>query len=287
MIKQMKTVLVPIDFSDTSANAVDYTAGFCKQFDYQRVILLKSFYDTLFDEVVMSAAYGGVDTSFRAREHEEAEATLKEWGRKLSQKNREVVVEAITTELPIMRAIAQAVRDENPRSILFGSDNNAYDNDSYVSGHAIEIAKSSPVNVMIVPAGQSYQPIEEVLIPVDSFSRGSLARLDELSNRPYLGKMKLDVLKLDAGSTNGNGQGAGKEDEELHRVLSDVRHEIFTGNEKKAIDAIMNFLKGHSVQLILALPGKYSFLYRLTHQLIGEAICRNTEKPVLIVKEFV
>ena len=280
----MKTVLVPVDLSETSANAVDYAAGFCKQFDYERVILLKSFYDTLFDEVVMSAAYGGVDTSFRAKEHDEAEATLKDWGRKLSQKNSEVLVEAITSELPLMRAISQVIQDENPRSILLGSDNNAHDNDSYVSGHAIEIAKTSPVNVIIVPAGQPFQTIEEVLIPVDGFSRGSLARLDEVSNRPYLGKMKLDVLKLD-GAVNGNGQQE-NEDKELHEVLSNVQHEIFTSKEKKAIDAIITFLKSHSVQLILALPGKYSFLYRLTHQMISEAICRNTKKPVLIVKQF-
>jgi hypothetical protein len=56
--------------------------------------------------------------------------------------------------------------------------------------------------------------------------------------------------------------------------------------EIKAIDAIMDFVKHHPVQVILALPGKYSFLYRLTHQLIAEACCRNTEKPVLIVKQL-
>jgi nucleotide-binding universal stress UspA family protein len=283
----MKTLLVPVDFSDTSANAIDYAAGFCEQFDYQRMILLKSFYDTLFDEVIMSMEYGGVDTSFRSREHEEAEANLQEWAHYLSLKNTDVVVEAVTSELPLMRAVAQVIRDENPRTILLGSDNNAYDNDSFVSGHVIQIAKSSPINVIIVPAGQSFQTIEEVLIPVDTFSRGSLARLDEVSNRPYLGKMKLDVLKFDPVPVNGNSRQQASDDEELHKALSNVEHELFASNDKKAIDAIMNFLKHHNVQLILALPGKYSFLYRLTHELIAEAICRNTEKPVLIVKQFV
>ena len=53
---------MPVDFYDTSANAIDYAAGFCKQFNYKRVDLLKSFYDTLYDEVIMSMEYGGVDT---------------------------------------------------------------------------------------------------------------------------------------------------------------------------------------------------------------------------------
>jgi hypothetical protein len=49
---------MPVDFYDTSANAIDYAAGFCKQFNYKRVDLLKSFYDTLYDEVIMSMEYG-------------------------------------------------------------------------------------------------------------------------------------------------------------------------------------------------------------------------------------
>lgn len=274
----MRTLLVPVDFSQTAANAVDYAAGYCRQFNYQRIILLKSFYDTVFDEVVMAAEYGGVGTNFRQTEHEEAEARLKDWAQNFSLRNKEVEVTVVTSELPLMRAIAQVVQNENPRAILIGSDNNAYDNDSYVSGHVIQIAKTSTVNVMVVPAGHAFQTIEEVLIPVDTFSKGSLARLNEVGNRPYLGKMKLDILKLDAAQK--------PEEEELHNSLSYARHEIFPGEQKSATDAVMHFLKHHSVQLILALPGKYSFLYRLTHKLIDEAICRNSEKPVLIVKQF-
>jgi nucleotide-binding universal stress UspA family protein len=281
----MRTLLIPVDFSETSSNAVEYAAGFCKQFEYQRIILLKSFYDTMFDEVVMSAQYGGVGTDFRSQEHEEAETRVKQWAKELSLKNREIEVVAITSELPLMRAIAQVIHEEKPRAILLGSDNNAYDNDSYVSGHVIRIAKASPINVIIIPAGQAFQPIEEALIPVDTFSKASLARIEEIGDRPFLRKIKLDILKFDSAQMKDNDQQLA-ETEELHDVLGSIRHQVFFSAEKKTIDAVMSFLKQHPVQLIIALPGKYSFLYRLTHQLISEAICRNTEKPVLIVKQF-
>jgi nucleotide-binding universal stress UspA family protein len=282
----MRTLLIPIDFTETSDNAIDYASGYCRQFDYRRIILLKSFYDTVFDEVVMSAAYGGVGTDFKHKEHENAEERLRQLSRDLSLKNEDVEVVAIVSEWPLMRAIAQVVHDENPRAILVGSDNNAYDNDSYVSNHVIQIARTSPINVIVVPAGQSFQPIQEVLIPIDTFTKGSLARLDEVSNRPYLGKMKLDILKFDTADLKGLERQQLAEENELHSMLGDTRHELFSSGEAKAIDAILNFLRHHPVQLILALPGKYSFLYRLTHKIISESICRNTEKPVLIVKRF-
>lgn len=282
----MRTLLVPVDFTPTSDNAVDYAAGFCRQFNYQRIILLKSFYDTVFDEVVMAAEYGGVSADFRSKEHEHANERLEQLGKKLMSQNENLQVIAITSELPIMRAIAQVISDEEPRAILVGSDNNAYDSDSYVSGHVIQIARSSPVNVIVVPAGQLFEPIKEVLIPVDTFTKGSLAKLDEVGNRPYLGKMKLNILKFNTANSKEIEQQHLAEDEELHHTLSYANHELFSGSETKAIDAVINFIKQHPVQLILALPGKYSFLCRLTHQLIAEAICRNTKKPVLIVKQF-
>jgi hypothetical protein len=47
-----------------------------------------------------------------------AEANLQEWAHYLSLKNTDVVVEAITSELPLMRVIVQLIRNENPRTIV-------------------------------------------------------------------------------------------------------------------------------------------------------------------------
>jgi hypothetical protein len=280
----MKTLLIPVDFSDTTMNAIEFAAGYSKQFQYDRILLLKSFYNSVFESVVMSAEYGGVGTDYKANEHEDAEKWLAGLSRELSLKIQKAEVVAITSELPLMRAIAQVIEEEDPRTILVGSDNNAYDNDSYVGSHVIPIAKASPINVLIVPAGVSFQTIERVLIPVDLFTKASLVKIDEVSNRPFLEKMKLDIIKFDAVHKKLDHHDQSAYDEELHRLLGTTSHRLFSSSETKAIDAITNFLQHHSVQLILSLPGKYSFLYRLTHQLLSEAICRNTEKPVLIMK---
>jgi hypothetical protein len=97
--------------------------------------------------------------------------------------------------------------------------------------------------------------------------------------------MKWKILLLDSqGPQNSHVEPIANE--ELHHTLSHIPHELFFSQNKNTTDAIMNFLKHHTAQLIVALPGKYSFLYRLTHKLIEEALSRNTEKPVLLVKQF-
>src|SRR4051812_35449729 len=128
----MKTLLVPIDFTATSDNAVNYAAEWTRAYGYQRLILLKTFYDTMFDGIVMSTEYG-VDQHFRSGERTEADAAIRQLAKNISLKNKEIEVLVVSSELPLVRAIHQVIEDEQVDTIIVGSDNNIYDSDSYVA----------------------------------------------------------------------------------------------------------------------------------------------------------
>ncbi len=70
----------------------------------------------------------------------------------------------------------------------------------------------------------------------------------------------------------------------LHNYLQNFEHEIHYRSDRNVINGIINFTKEHNVQLIIALPGRHSFLYSLTHDSISKAIYRNAKQPVLILK---
>lgn len=276
----MKTLLVPIDFTQTSNNAVDFAVEWSKKFEYKRLILLKTFYDTLFDDVVMSSEYG-VGMDFRLKEREEAELLLKQLSHGVSVRNTNIEVLAETSELPLMRAIHEVISEENPEMIIVGSDTNHYDNDSYVADHVIQIAKSSPVKTLIVPSTYQYETVKEILIPLDSFVISSINKIKILTAPRYLTDVDFKVLSIADPQLKIN---EGESEKRLRSYLEGIPHHVFFSQNKNAIDAIMDFLKNHHVQLIIALPGKYSFLYRLAHKTISEAICVNNKKPVLILK---
>jgi hypothetical protein len=67
----MKTLLIPVDFTDTSDNAVTFAAEWCKRYQYERVILLRTFYDNVFDHIVLSAEYAPVSQEYRQQERRE------------------------------------------------------------------------------------------------------------------------------------------------------------------------------------------------------------------------
>jgi hypothetical protein len=76
-----------------------------------------------------------------------------------------------------------------------------------------------------------------------------------------------------------------REDEQhLHEYLKNFRHELYYRNDRDILQSIITFTTTNEVQVIIALPGKRSFLYALTHKSISEAICRSAKIPVIILK---
>jgi nucleotide-binding universal stress UspA family protein len=282
----MKTLLIPVDFSATSDNAVDFAIEWSKAYGYERIILLKTFYDTVFDHIVVSAEYAPVSPHYMARERQEATAQMDNLSQHITTKtNNGVQVISMVSEAPLLRAILEVVRDESPEMIVLGSDNYKYSSGSFIAGNLISIAKASPVRVMIVPATYTYQPVKNILVPCDYKTLDSLHKLQNLRIPPQWDDSKLLVLNVDAKETYLDPDEQLKEAEQhVHERLRDYKHEICYSSDKNIINGILNFTEKHKIQLIISLPGKHSFLYYLTHKSISDAICRNAREPVMILK---
>ena len=53
----MKTILIPVDFSDTSTNALKYATELIKDIPVEKIILLKSFYKSVYEQLLPSADF--------------------------------------------------------------------------------------------------------------------------------------------------------------------------------------------------------------------------------------
>jgi nucleotide-binding universal stress UspA family protein len=283
----MKTMLIPVDFTDTSDNAVNYAAEWCRAYDYNRIILIKTLYNTMFDNLIPSVDYVHVCQDYMTKDREEATERLKSLCRELITKvDPGVKVSFALSELPLLRSILEIVEKEKPELIVVGSDNYDYSSDSYVGGHVIDIARTSPVRVLIVPAHYPYQPVRQALVPVNFNSVSFLSKLHSYqAATPKWREKKLLVLNVDPkGRYMRPDEEFRRAENALHEYLQDYQHEVYYSNNKNIINGIIEFSKEHEVQLIVALPGEYSFLYSLTHKSISEALYRNADKPVLILK---
>jgi nucleotide-binding universal stress UspA family protein len=281
----MKTLLVPIDFSDTSDNALEFAIHWSRTYNYGRIILLKSLYDSMFESIIVSAEYGNVSQDYKQMEREETIAALDKICHKVAALLPGVKIMTAVSEYPLIKSVIEIIEEEDVDLIILGSDHYSYSSDSYISGHVITIAKISPVRVLIVPAGYVYKPVKHALVPCNFNAIQWLEKINSLPRSSPWEEVILDVLNVDPGMRYVQPDEKFKSTEEkLHQILKNFPHQIFYTNETDIIQGILNFEEKQPVEIIIALPGKYSFLYALTHKSISEAIYRNATKPVLILK---
>jgi hypothetical protein len=279
----MKTLLIPVDFSESTENVIKYAAGFSCDSHVDRIILLKSYYVSVYAQLLPSADFVQLSPGDIEAERGKVEANLKHLGHELYRKCMPTIkIETALSDQPLVRAIHNVIADEKPSMVLVGTDEVPYDDDSYIAEQIIAIAKTSPVPVLIVPGHVEYKKIETALVPCDF---GAISRLSALQNfrdpkkwlHPHL--MVLNVEPKQKHKEHDEQLAAG-----LVSLLDGYEYEVYHSDDKDIVHGIFSFAREHDPQMIVALPGKYSFFYNLTHRSITKALALNARRPVLILK---
>jgi nucleotide-binding universal stress UspA family protein len=282
----MKTLLVPVDFTAASQNAVNFAAEWSRKYLYERIILLRSFYTSMYEGAIMSGEFANVDQDYLNRTRLQEKEQLNELCKKVAEKTGpEIKVQTAVTELPLVRGIIEVIKKEEPAMVLLGSGQVNSNNESLISGNVISIAKISPVRVLIVPENYQYKDIKKSLVPCDFNAVESLNKVNRLHATPQWRDVQLLVLNVDPKQRHLHPDENFKAAEKsLHEYLKNFKHTIYYVKDKNILNGILNFTKTNEVELLIALPGKYSFLYALTHKSVSEALYRNTKIPVMILK---
>ncbi len=279
----MKTILIPVDFSETSENALKYAAELVKNIAADRIILLKSFYKSIYEQVLPSADFIQLSAEDIQEERNEINKKLNTLtSNLLTQCNPSIKVQTAVSELPLLRSIHQLIADEHPDLLIIGSDSSGQGIESYIGQQIVAIAKTSPVPVLIVPANAKYQKISRVLVPCDFTTVSRLSILNGLDSPLGWLHPELMVLNIDPLQKH-----ISHEDEHanvLKALLEGYTYSIHYAEDKNTVHGILKFAEDNQVQIITALPGKYSFFYKFTHSSTTEAIALNALKPVLILK---
>jgi len=163
---------------------------------------------------------------------------------------------------------------------MVGSNSNLKDN--YIDDQIVAIARTSPVPVMIVPATVRYRKIEKALVPCDFSAIERLSALKGFRDPSKWLHPELLVLNVDPKQRHKEGDqqlAAG-----LVELLEGYDYKVYYSEGKDTVKGILDFANSNHVQLIIALPGKYSFFYNLTHRSITKALALNSHRAVLILK---
>jgi nucleotide-binding universal stress UspA family protein len=268
----MRTILVPVDFSKTSENAALFAACWSRDFDYQHIILLRNIQNSVFVGMLPSKEQADSHHQFLEGERE----LLQQFSKPVMERaGLGVKVSLATSEEPMLRSILQVMAEQEVDLVAVSSEHE----------NVIDLAKASPVRVLIVPSGRKYMPVKTILVPFDFKSFESLEKIGRyMPQAARSAERDIIVLNVDPDNRHLADELFIGRENNLHEYLRDFRHEIFFSGDTDILQGIMSFVDGHLVDLIVALPGKHSFLYNLTHKNISTALYRQATRAVLILK---
>ena len=240
----MTTIILPVDFSAASTNAVRYASDMSCDQRVGRIVLLHSVGASVYSNMTIA----GNGEAF-VEERGKAEDLLLERSREMMAGcSQTVKVQTAMSEMPVLRAVHQLIYDVEAAMVVIGVDGSS--EAGFISEHVIGLARTSAVPVLVVPNGCRYvRPRRALLV-----ARPGQAALDAAGVEWLKGEFGGPVL------------------------------EGFVAGGPDVIKAVLDRMDEVKAQLIVALPGQKSLFYRLTHRGIRKAIARNARYPVLLLK---
>lgn len=261
----MKTLLVPIDFSENALGAAQYALNWLPRLDINRVIL----YHSNFSE--RTAA----DTLLQ-----ELEKTKE----KLSR-NDEVEITCIVNNDMLTEGIAALVKRYQVSLIVMGITGRNKVGQKLIGSSVFQVSQSADVPVLIIPANTRFINIENVVL--------ALPIIADLKNHTPHDDIKAFLRTLDAKLMIVNvGR---KKDKTPKPVLYAGLKDIFDMfdelapsyhflMDKNTANSVADFAKDNHAQLLISIAGKYGFLEGMFKSRVTKKLAYHSTVPLLIYR---
>jgi hypothetical protein len=129
----MKTLLIPVDFSATSSNALKYATGFVADVDVSKIILLTTCYKSYYEQILPSADFVQISNEQIQAERVQVEQKLKQLTTDLKRQcSGDVEVQIVNSDHFLLRSIVDVIEDLKPDLLLLGSDGSNPSMESYI-----------------------------------------------------------------------------------------------------------------------------------------------------------
>lgn len=281
----MKTILIPTDFSEPAINAVNYAVELSNHQDIDQIILFSQYYVSLFEHMYPSADLIQPSDNDILEKKQGIIKQLEDLKAHVMQRLKPGInVKIVLLESSLFRAVLNMIEKEKP-DVLFVGSNNHDGEESFIGTHMIEIAKISPVPVMIIPPATRYKPILSAVVACDFRTLNHVSLLQRLHKIKHWPHPKLALLNVDPNKKHLRPEHPALEIKGIiSEVLKDYDYKIHYSDEEDILQGVLQFADQNHQQMIIALPGVHSFLYSLTHQSITEGLSKDANKPVLILK---
>lgn len=273
----MKTILVPVDFSQTSVNAARYALKFAKQAG-GKIMLLHAFLSP--SALPMQGDMQLTEEGLWQMNQEE----LKKLAAMLSAEENFVKVEYMQLRGTVTEAVMQFEDTIQTLLVIMGITGSGKISETLIGSNTLAVARRTVIPVVIVPEHAQWQPITDVGLTTDF--KDVIETIPETRIKELLGVLgaRLHVLNVDFKDREWT------DDTPFQSGLVETMFERyhpsyhFIQNENIA-DGLSAYAIKHGIELLIAIPKKHNLLDRLFSKSYTKELVFHSKVPVLVLHE--
>jgi nucleotide-binding universal stress UspA family protein len=272
----MKTILVPIDFTEACENAANYAAELAK-FTKARVIFLHTYSLTgPLAEIPV--------TAIRFDEIEKInDALLKSLDVKIKAVHGDIETELIATAgFPIEEIILVSEQKKVDMIVIGTTEQGKIP--AILNSNTVSVIKGARCPVLTIPENVRFAKPRTIALACDYNSILPDEVVSSFKNYVKLFDAKVlvfDVLKKAELVTAEKAIA----EENLNESLNDIDHSLYFPSGDNVVEEINSFVDGHKVDVLAMIPHKYNFISGLFHNSNTKLMALHTRVPLLTIHD--
>ncbi len=274
----MKTILVPVDFSETSDNALEYALGLANYLTANIILLHVDALPLVNNEFQ--------DLSAAVQKSKEAYVEL------LSKKADAIKIDHPTRnvdyyyEVGNFQSIVNSLVFEKAIDIIvMGISGHGKKLSKVILGsNAVNLSRECEVPVIIVPPHYKYRRIKNIAYASQyDESVKETTGLIKVKHLNTLFDSTLNVLHVLPDNHMIN-QSEAETDLYIEQKLENTKHRTYNLWAAKASEALLEFINNHDIDAVIVEQKKHSIFYKIFHQSTTNELAFNSPIPVLSIK---
>ena len=277
----MKSILIPTDFSENAMNAVKYALEF---FKYQKTVFYfmhayqNEFYDH--EELISREIFDDVLNKVKKESNENLEQLLKDV--KKIAPNPRFTYHTISANSTLVEEANAIVDENNIDLIVMGTKGKSNERHIVFGSQTFQVLKYVECPVLAIPSNYTNTQPKHILFPTNyliPYKRRELKLLSDLA-KSY--RSVIDVLYISTSNKLSMRQEDNKDF--IKDTLRDNQVNFYIKDSKKIDEAIKNYIKENTIDMITMVNTQHSFLEDMLFPSAIDKVSLGLEIPLLAMQ---
>lgn len=261
----MTTVIVPVDFSETSLNAANYAAKFLQGHYGVTLILYNSYH--------------------KAGEGEKALAGLEDLKKELLSAHPLNIEVLAHNEEDFVSGLEKAARHRNANLVIMGITARSALGQLIFGSKTLKMVETKACAVLIVPESARFTKMENVMLTSDFKDTVNSTPSGPIKDFLSIYKPKLHVVNVDKDHYISLTESYEHEKQELLKLLQEYNPEFYFMRLYDVDEALTLFAHDRDIDLIIAVKKNRSFMDKLFKTSRTKQMTFHNKLPILVIHE--